>query len=229
MKSPEQALIAVDASALGAHAAFGAVLLLPDGTRLEVSGPLPRSEYQEVTSALAALRYLPAGTPASLHLDAQAEVLRASLIVTHPWVHVVQIPRNSTREHERAHDLARAALKATAPRAQAPSANGPQLAVYAFRGVESAPTFALAYWQAGEIEVRMGEVPIQPTRAQTLTAIQVAAQAFTPPGMELVIAAAATARRQTPGWNVTREQLTAMRRQAEKALLQGHSGPPDSG
>jgi hypothetical protein len=219
MKSPEQALIAVDASALGAHAAFGAVLLLPDGTRLEVSGPLPRSEYQEVTSALAALRYLPAGTPASLHLDAQAEVLRASLIVTHPWVHVVQIPRNSTREHERAHDLARAALKATAPRAQAPSANGPQLAVYAFRGVESAPSFALAYWHSGEIETHTGTVPAQPTKAQTLTAIRVAAQAFTPPGMELVIASAATARRQTPGWNVTREQLTAMRRQAEAALV----------
>ncbi|WP_407542919.1 hypothetical protein Q0M94_24900 (plasmid) [Deinococcus radiomollis] len=229
MKSPEQALIAVDASALGAHAAFGAVLLLPDGTRLEVSGPLPRSEYQEVTSALAALHYLPAGMPASLHLDAQAEVLRASLTITHPWVHVVQIPRNSTREHERAHDLARAALKASAPRAQAPSADGPQLAVYAFRGVESGPKFAVAYWQGGEIEVRTGEVPVQPTKAQTLTAIQVSAQAFTPPGMELVIAAAATARRQAPGWNVTREQLTAMRRQAEKSLVQEFSEPPISG
>ena len=229
MDVPEQALIAVDASALGAHAAFGAVLLLPDGTRLEVSGPLPRSAYQEVTSALAALRYLPAGMPANLYLDAQADVLRASLSVTHPNVHVLQIPRNSTREHERAHDLARAALKTSAPQKQLPTANGPQLAVYTFRGPETSPTFALAYWKSGVLETRTGQVPIQSTKALTLQAIHEAAQALTPPGMQLVIAAAATARRQTPGWNVTREQLTAMRRQAEKALVQEHTEPPGSG
>lgn len=219
MESPEHALIAVDASALGAHAAFGAVLLLPDGTRLEVSGPLPRSGYQEVTAANAALRYLPAGMPANLYLDAQADVLRASLVVTHPWVHVLQIPRNSTREHERAHDLARASLKASVPSSRVLSADGPQLAVYAFRGVDAGPSFALAYWQAGVIETRTGEVPRQSTKAQTLQAIRVAAQALVPPGMELVVAAAATGRRETPGWNVTREQLSAVRRRAEAALV----------
>ncbi|ULH17413.1 hypothetical protein MF271_19020 (plasmid) [Deinococcus sp. KNUC1210] len=224
MNVPDRALLAVDASALGPRAAYGAVLLLPDGTRLEMSGPLPRNKHQEVTAAVAALRFLPAGMPATLYVDAQADVLLASLCITHPHVQVQQLSRNSTPEHERAHDLARAALKALGTPLEALHASGPQLAVFTRTAVDSSPRVAVAYWQGDELVTRTQMVPKGLTKALTLQAIEDAARTLIPSGLELVITGRATPRGLTPSWNVTREQLAAMRQQAEAALVNSEVG-----
>lgn len=212
-------LIASDASAKGVVAAFGGVLIFPDGTRVEVSGPLPRSDHQEVTAALATLRYLPAGVGATLQVDAQDDVLRASLCITHPQVRVTRVPRNSSVTHERAHELARGALKALEATGPAPLIGEPRIGVFAHQTLDAPEVrFGVAYWLNGAIQQRAGCVSAQATRRLTLQVLQEEAQASVPVGFMVVESRFATNRHARPEWQATGEQLTALRRASEAAL-----------
>lgn len=216
---PGEALIASDASAKGGHAAFGGVVVLPDGTRVEVNGPLPRSDHQEVTAALAVLQYLPAGMPAVLQVDAQDDVLRASLVITHPQVSVTRIPRNSSDLHERAHELARGALKALIGHRPPPSSEEPRVAVFEVQGVETtAPRYAVAYWHGGEVETQTGTIRRQQTKALTLRMLQEQAAAAAPTGYTVLETRFATPRHTTDAWQATHTQLSALRRACTAAL-----------
>lgn len=218
--SGSQTLVASDASAKGTRAAFGGVLSFPDGTRIEVSGPLPRTEHQEVTAALATLRYLPQGVNAILQVDAQEDLLRASLCITHPQVTVTQIPRNSSPLHERAHDLARAALKAQGEGHSLPAgATEPKIAVYVHQSVDSpAPWYAVAYWNEGEVQTQTGQIRAQQTKALTLRMLQEQAEASAPGGYTVIEARYATPKHALPAWAATREQLAALRSACAAAL-----------
>lgn len=212
-------VIASDASAKGVLAAFGGVLIFPDGTRVEVSGPLPRSDHQEVTAALATLRYLPAGVSATLQVDAQDDVLRASLCVTHPHVRVTRIPRNSSLPHDRAHELARSALKAMGTAGIAPLTGQPRIGVFAHQTLDAPEIrFGVAYWLDGTIQQRRGQISAQATRRLTLQVLQEEAQASVPVGFSVVESRFATNRHARPEWQATGEQLTALRRASEAAL-----------
>ncbi len=226
MTRPSQVQIASDASAKGTQAAFGGVLEFPDGVRVEVSGPLPRSEHQEATAALATLRYLPPGTTAVLQVDAQEDVLRAVLCITHPWVTVTRILRNSSPLHERAHDLARAALKAQGKEYISPGEETePKIAVYTHQSVDSpAPRYAVAYWSQGEVQTRTGQITAQQTRALTLRMLQEQAEAAAPVGYEVVEARYATTKHARPEWGATRDQLAALRSECARVLSLGSKG-----
>lgn len=226
MTRPPQVQIASDASAKGTQAAFGGVLEFPDGVRVEVSGPLPRSEHQEATAALATLRHLPPGTTALLQVDAQEDVLRAVLCITHPGVTVTRLPRNSSPLHERAHDLARAALKAQGIAQSAPTGQmEPKIAVYAHQSVDNpAPRYAVAYWSEGEVQTKTGQITAQQTRALTLRMLQEQAEASVPVGYEAVEARYATTKHARPEWAATRDQLAALRSECARALSSGSTG-----
>lgn len=213
--------MASDASAKGGLAAFGGVLMFPDGTRVEVCGPLPRSDHQEVTAALATLRYLPEGLSATLQVDAQDDVLRASLCITHPNVRVTRVPRNSSAAHERAHELARSTLKELRPDRAAPLVGEPLVGVYVHQTVDAPEIgFAVAFWRNGAIERRRGSVPAQATRKLTLQLLREQAEASVPAGFTVVESRFATNRHARAEWQATGEQLTALRRASEAALHQ---------
>lgn len=224
--SPAQTLVASDASAKGTRAAFGGVLSFPDGTRVEVSGPLPRTDHQEVTAALATLRYLPSGVDATLQVDAQEDLLRASLCITHPGVTVTRVPRNSSSLHERAHDLARAALKAQwAESGPVVDGGEPNVAVYVHQRIDHpTPRYAVAYWSGDEVQVQTGQVEAQPTKALTLTLLHEQATALAPVGYVVIQARYATPKHAQSTWVATREQLAALRSACAAALSSASAG-----
>ena len=220
MVKPENVQIASDASAKGRYAAFGGVLLFPDGVRLEVSGPTPRSEHQEATAALAVLRFLPDGQSASLLVDAQDEILRATLCITHPHVTVTRLPRNSVRLHERADELAKTALRELLAQrgGAAITTQTSRVAVYAVKSVDSAPRYAVAFWENETIELVTGEIELQLTKALTLRSLEQQASTHVPPDHILVEARLATPRHAEESWAASREQLSALRRSVTAAL-----------
>ena len=109
------------------------------------------------------------------------------LCVTHPNVTVVRIPRNSSPLHQRAHELATQALRDLPPRARIPMRDGPRIAAYAVKGVDSpAPAYAVAFWMNGEIQVISGRVEPQETRALTSHLLKAKAQESVPAGFKTV-------------------------------------------
>ncbi|GMA17769.1 hypothetical protein GCM10025871_41000 [Deinococcus metallilatus] len=147
-------------------------------------------------------------------------MLRAVLCITHPQVTVTRIPRNSSPLHERAHDLARAALKTQGAGQLPPVQEGePKIAVYARQSVDSpAPWYAVAYWSEGEVQTRTGQVRTQQTKALTLRMLQEQAEASAPVGYTVVEARYATTKHAQPAWGATREQLAALRSACAAAL-----------
>jgi len=223
MQEANQTLIAVDAAAKGPYAAFGAVILCPDGIRLEVSGPLPRTALQEVTAALVALRCAPVHPGAvTIYVDAHSAELQSFLAVTHPDVHVVQILRNSIPEHQRAHELAQAARRKLEPaRGTAPDAGDPPLAVYVLQSVNQGnPRYAVVYWEHGVLRGHTGSVPTQPTRALTRQALEAAvAQHVSANGYTLVLDARAYLKFMTPDVWATAAQLKTLRKKVRGLLV----------
>ncbi|CAM4443352.1 hypothetical protein DEMA109039_20655 [Deinococcus marmoris] len=217
----DEATIATDASAVGTAAAYGGVMRDHAGYTREVSGQIPRTALQEVTAALAALQQLdlPFGVRAVLHVDAQDEELRAVLCVTHPNVTVVRIPRNSSPLHQRAHELATQALRDLPPRTRIPLQDGPRIAAYAVKGVDTpAPAYAVSFWMNGEIQVVSGTVEPQETRALTSHLLKAKAQEGVPAGFKVIEAGYAVLRNNQASWGVTGRELAQLRSAAAAGL-----------
>lgn len=217
----DEATIATDVSAVGTAAAYGGVIRDLAGQIREVSGQIPRTALQEVTAALAALQQLalPSNVRAVLHVDAQDEELRAVLCVTHPNITVVRIPRNSSPLHQRAHELATQALRGLPLRTRIPMQDGPKIAAYAVKGVDSpTPTYAVAFWLNGEIQVVSGRIEPQETRALTSHLLKAKAQESVPAGFKTVEAGYAVLRNRQAGWGVTGRELAQLRSAAAAGL-----------
>ncbi|MDV6376494.1 hypothetical protein [Deinococcus arenicola] len=217
----DEATIATDASAVGTAAAYGGVIRDLAGHTREVRGQIPRTALQEVTAAIAALQQLalPPDLHAVLHVDAQDEELRAVLCVTHPGVTVVRIPRNSSPLHQRAHELATQALRELPPSTRTPTRDGPSIAAYAVRGVDSpAPAYAVAFWINGEIQVVSGTVEPQETRALTSYLLKAKAQEGVPTGFKVIESGYAVLRNNQASWGVTGRELAQLRSAAAAGL-----------
>lgn len=181
MDEAEQALylVASDAAALGGVAAYGGVIQHPDGSCYEVYGIIPRTSLQEVTAALTVLQHMSAEAEAVLQVDAQADELRSVLVVTHPKITITRIPRNSSALHNRAHDLARAALRG-APYVSSGEHQRQRVALYTVSGVKTQPLWAAAYELSSQIYTQHGRVPRQGTKALTLQLLHDAVRAAVP-------------------------------------------------
>lgn len=188
MRSPF--LIATDAAALGGAAAYGGVIEDADGERYEVYGLIQRTALQEVTAALAVLRSLPHDAEGVLQVDAQLTELQSVLVITHPHLTATQVPRNSSPQHERAHELARAALR-QGPTVSRGEHQKNRVAVFAVAGVKTVPKWAVAYEVAGTIKIAHGYLPKQSTKGLTLALLRDAALAATPTSHTLIAASSA--------------------------------------
>jgi len=221
MMQDDQTLVAVDAAARGPYAAFGAVILCAGGVRLEVSGPLPRTGLQEVTAALKALQYVPAGSPSvTIYTDAHGVELQAVLAVTHPQVQVKQILRNSIPEHQRAHVLAQAARKTLEPNPGSVAEEEAQVAVYSLQSVDQGqPRYAVVFWEGKKLQGYTGSVATQASRVLTRQALEAAVAQHVSPQHVLVQDLKAHPKFLDPGLWVDAAQLKVLRKKSRALLL----------